>query len=218
MGLRREKKVAASAVNTPKLNLSMRVIRRDKDGNVLGVEDHGVISSNFKTDVEGNIVDTSHGKELRFPRMPLWGTMFLLALTVLFAVFMGQLHDVIPAAVVLTNAGEEWLVDKIGETVQTQPNFVDWGTGAGTAAKTDTTVFTVAPEARVSATYSKVGTGSAAVAQYVATLTSAAGATITNVGFWTAVSGGTLVIHADHAATVLNANDQIQYTLTVDPS
>lgn len=123
------------------------------------------------------------------------------------------------AATVLTNAGEEWLVDKIGEAVQTMPQYVDWGSGAGTAAKADVALFTALPESRVTAVYSKVGTLAAAVAQFVATLTSAAGtAGVTNVGFWTAVSAGTLVIHADHAATPLNANDQIQYTLTIDPS
>lgn len=204
-------KRGAPAEAKSRVTLSMKVIRRDEDGNVLNIEDHGVISQ----DVTGHVVATEHGPLIKIPR---WVNLALLGAIFVLALLMGEAAGVIPAAVILTNVGEEWLVDKIGETVQTMPQFVDWGTGAGTAAKADTTLFTAAPEARVTATYSKVGTGAAAVAQYVATLTSAAGATITNVGFWTASSGGSLIIHADHAGTVLAASDQIQYTLTIDPS
>ena len=52
-------------------------------------------------------------------------------------------------ATVLTQVGEEWLVDKIDETVQTTGDYVGWGTGAGTAAKADTTLFVEASETRV---------------------------------------------------------------------
>lgn len=205
----------ADTPNPAKLTLEMRVIRRDDDGNVLKVEEHGVIATNYNEDGTGSIVQTKDGPVIRAPK---WLHLLGFAVILVASLLCGHIEGVIGAAVVLTNAGEEWLVDKIGETVQTLPQFVDWGTGAGTAAKTDVALFTVAPESRVTATYSKVGTGSAAVAQFVATLTSAAGATITNVGFWTASSAGTLVIHADHAGTVLAAADQIQYTLTIDPS
>jgi hypothetical protein len=121
-------------------------------------------------------------------------------------------------ATVITNGGEEWTVDKINEAVSTKPEYVDWGSGAGTAAKADTAIFTVLPEARVLGTSSKVGTLATAVYQLIATLTSAAGATVTNVGFWTASSAGTLVIHADHGNVVLAAADKIEYTLQIDPS
>lgn len=131
---------------------------------------------------------------------------------------------VLRMAVVVTNAGEEWTVDKFTETVQTKPEYVGWGTGAGTAAKADTDLFT--PDntdpgnvLRLLATTSKTGSGSTAKFQAVATLTALSGGqTITNAGLWTAVSAGTLVVHGDHTSTVLAAADQIAYTFTIDPA
>jgi hypothetical protein len=128
------------------------------------------------------------------------------------------------AAVVLTNLGEEFVVDKLTETVQTKPEYVGWGTGAGTAAKADTDLFTPAAEARVLTTTSKTGTGSTAKYQAVGTITSASAQTITNAGLWTTAgtgsppSGGTLIVKGDHTGVVLAINDQIQYTFTLDPA
>ena len=45
---------------------------------------------------------------------------------------------------VLTQVGEEWIVDKLDETVQTTGDYIAWGTGTGTAAKADTALFTEA--------------------------------------------------------------------------
>jgi len=121
-------------------------------------------------------------------------------------------------AVVLTNTGEEYIVDKLTETVQTIPQYIGWGTGAGTAAKADTTLFTEAAEARTSGTVTKTGSTSTAKFQNVGTLTSLSAQTITNAGCLTATSSGTLVIHGDHTGVVLAIGDQIQYTFTLDPS
>jgi hypothetical protein len=130
----------------------------------------------------------------------------------------------VTSAVVLTNAGEEFVVDKLTETVQTKPEYVGWGTGAGTAAKADTDLFTPAAEARVLTTTSKTGSGSTAKYQAVGTITSASGQTITNAGLFTtagsgsAPSGGTLIVKGDHTGVALLTNDQIQYTFTLDPA
>jgi len=126
-------------------------------------------------------------------------------------------------AVVVTNAGEEYVVDKLKESVSTEANYVGWGTGAGTAAKADTDLFTPVNSdpgnvLRILGTSSKTGTGATAKYQVVATLQSVAGGTITNAGMWTALAGGTLFVHGDHAGVVLVTGDQIQYTFTVDPS
>lgn len=121
-------------------------------------------------------------------------------------------------AVVLTNAGEEFTVDKLTETVQTKPEYIGWGTGAGTAAKADTDVFTPSAEARVQGTTSKQGTGSTAKLQNVGTMTSGSVQTITNGGLFTATTSGTLVIHGDHTGVALQIGDQITYTFTLDPS
>lgn len=121
-------------------------------------------------------------------------------------------------AVVVTNAGEEWTVDKFTETVQTKPEYVGWGTGAGTAAKADTDLFTPASEARVLATTSKTGTGATAKYQAIATLTADAAKTITNAGLFTASTAGMLVVKGDHAGVALALGDKIEYTFTIDPS
>lgn len=127
-------------------------------------------------------------------------------------------------AVVLTNVGEEYMVDKINEAVQTKPEYCGWGSGAGTSAKGDTDLFTAESEARVLGTSSKTGSGSSAKYQLVATIVAGAGKTITNAGLFTTAgtgsppSGGSLIIHGDHSGVALNASDQIQYTFTIDPS
>lgn len=127
-------------------------------------------------------------------------------------------------AVVLTNVGEEFIVDKLTETVQTKPEYVGWGTGAGTSAKADTDVFTAATEARVLSTTSKQSTGSTAKYQAVATITADAGKTITNAGLFTTAgtgsppTGGSLIVHGDHTGVALLLGDQIQYTFTLDPA
>lgn len=126
-------------------------------------------------------------------------------------------------ATVLTNAGEEWAVDKINETVQTEPEYIGWGEGAGTAVKADTDLFTPVntdPGAvlRLVGTSSKTGTGATAKYQVIATLQSTNVNAKTNVGAWTAVSGGTLVIKADHTSTAMAIGDKIEYTITIDPA
>lgn len=127
-------------------------------------------------------------------------------------------------ATVVTNAGEEYAVDKLTETVQTKLEYVGWGEGAGTAAKADTDLFTpVNTDAgntvlRQLGTVTKTGTGATAKYQVVATLTSPNANNKTNAGAWTAGTGGTLGIKGDHTSTPMAAADQIQYTITLDPS
>jgi len=126
-------------------------------------------------------------------------------------------------AVVVTNAGEEYVVDKLKETVSTEPDYVGWGTGAGTAVKADVDLFTPVNTdpgnvLRLAGTTSKVGTGASAVYQNIATLQAVSGITVTNAGLWTAVSGGTLVVKGDHTGVALLTGDQIQYTFTINPA
>lgn len=121
-------------------------------------------------------------------------------------------------AVVLTNYGEEYIVDKLTETVQTVMTYIGWGTGAGSAAKADTTLFTEAAEARVAGTVTKTGATSTAKFQNVGTMTSASGQTITNAGLFLVSTVGTVVVKGDHTGVALLTGDQIQYTFTIDPS
>lgn len=119
-------------------------------------------------------------------------------------------------AVVLTNGGEEWACARMAGTDGNDGRYVGWGTGVGTAAKGDTTLFTETGS-RVSATVSVSGTGSSAKLQYVATLTAGGALAITNAGNWTLSSGGTLIIHGDHGTVNLASGDKIEYTITLDP-
>ena|ERR1051326_3481505 len=127
-------------------------------------------------------------------------------------------------AVVITNAGEEFTVDKFTETVQTKPEYCGWGEGAGTAAKADTDLFTPVntdqanTTLRQLATTSKTGSGATAKFQAVATLTSPNANNKTNAGLWTAATSGTLVVKGDHTSTAMASGDQINYTFTIDPS
>ena len=111
---------------------------------------------------------------------------------------------------IFTQAGEEIVTDILDATVGVPANwYVGWGTGAGTAAKGDTTLFTESAEARVAATKSQPTTDTN---RFVATITASAGRTITNAGVLSASSGGTLLLHSDFTGVVLASGDAIQFT------
>lgn len=117
-------------------------------------------------------------------------------------------------ATVLTQVGEEWIVDKLDEVVQTTGDFLGWGTGVGTAAKADTALFVEATEARVTATRTQPATDKI---RWMGTLTCAgAGKTITNAGNFTAVTAGTLIVHGDFTGIVLAIGDKIELTIEVE--
>ena len=115
-------------------------------------------------------------------------------------------------ATVLTTAGKGWIVDKLDETVQTTGDYIGWGTGTGTAAAADTSLFTEASESRVSGTRTQP---SADKIQWVGTLTSASSQTITNAGNFTASTGGTLIVHGDFSGIALNSGDKIEFTISI---
>jgi hypothetical protein len=125
---------------------------------------------------------------------------------------------VVKIAVVVTNAGEAWAAGRLAGTIATDAHFVAWGTGAGTAAKADTTLSTEASESRVNGTVTVEGTGASAVYQVVGTLTANATKTITNAGNLTASTSGTLVVHGDHTGVPLDLGESITYTIAVNPA
>lgn len=126
-------------------------------------------------------------------------------------------------ATIYVQAGENVVVDLIDGTSATHLDstngYIGWGTGAGTAAKGDTDLFTPATEARVQVVASQPVSDKN---QWVATITADAGKTITNAGFFQGAgsgsppSGGTLIVHGDHAGQVLALGDKIQYTITLE--
>ena len=111
---------------------------------------------------------------------------------------------------IYTQAGEEFTADLFdGTTTAPANHYIGWGTGAGTAAKGDTTLFTEASEARVVATRSQPA---ADQNRFVGTITADGTKTITNAGVLTASSGGTLLLKSDFTGVALNASDSIQFT------
>lgn len=115
-------------------------------------------------------------------------------------------------ATVLTTVGKQYIVDKMDTTVATRLEYVAWGTGAGTAAVGDTTLFTEATEARVTGTLSQPA---ADTMRLVGTMTADGAKTITNAGSFTASSGGTLGVKGDFTGIVVALNDQIQFTIDI---
>jgi len=106
-------------------------------------------------------------------------------------------------------------------SVGTEPLNIGWGTGAGTAAVGDTTLFT---EALVSlsagTTDHTVGTSSQVTTtttndtyQVTGTRTATGAGTVTNAGLWDAASAGTLFLKGDFTGIGLAANDSISFTI-----
>lgn len=116
-------------------------------------------------------------------------------------------------ATVFTTVGKQWSIDKLQSTVSTKPEYIAWGTGAGTSAVGDTTLFTEAAETRVLGTMTQP---SADTSQTVGTLTvSGSGKTITNAGLFDASTNGILIIKGDHIGIPLLVGDSIEYTFTL---
>ena len=116
-------------------------------------------------------------------------------------------------ATVLTQVGEEAIVDLIDAAAVWK--YVAWGTGAGTAGKGDTTLFTEASEARTT------GTPSQPLAdkyQVVGTIVCAgAPKTITNAGVFNQLAlGGSLLVKGDFTGIPLLVSDSIQFTFTLE--
>lgn len=131
------------------------------------------------------------------------------------------------ATTVLTNTGEQWAAERLAGTgtySAVSGQYIGWGTGAGTAAKGDTDVFTAATEARTAGTVSVTGSGSAAKYQVTGTITADGAKTITNAGLFSAQgtgsppSGGALFVHGDFSGIALALGDSIAFTITIDPS
>jgi hypothetical protein len=121
-------------------------------------------------------------------------------------------------ATVLTNTGKAIAANRI-LAAGTEPKFIAWGTGAGTAAATDTTLFTEAAEARTSGTSSRVTSASPAVTndtyRVTGTITATGAKTITNAGTFDVItsSSGNLFVKGDHSGTALAVGESIAYTI-----
>ena len=116
---------------------------------------------------------------------------------------------------VFANAGKATVTGLLAASTS---KYLAWGTGAGTSANTDTTLFTEsAQESRVAgAQTQQTTTATNDTYQTVGTLTVAtAGKTITNVGVFdnAASSSGNMLVKADFTGLALNVGDSIQFTM-----
>jgi len=120
-------------------------------------------------------------------------------------------------ATAYTSVGETVVVDLIdgtsGTHIDATNGKIGWGTGAGTAAKGDTTLFAEASEARVAVVASQP---TADKNQWTATITANGTKTITNAGIFDAAAAGNLIVHGDFTGILLALNDQIAFTITLE--
>jgi len=118
-------------------------------------------------------------------------------------------------ATLLVNTGKAVVTNYLNGGAATQPKYVAWGTGAGTTAATDTTLFTETGT-RVSGTTTQQTTSTTNdTFQVVGTLTAGGSLTITNAGTFDASSSGNLFVKGDFTGVPLNTGDSIQFTVKV---
>lgn len=116
-------------------------------------------------------------------------------------------------ATVWCNAGKDILTNRI-KALGTEPLYVAWGTGAGTAAIADTTLFTESAEARTAGTSTRQTTTTTNdTYQVVGTITATATRAITNAGTFDASSTGNMMVKGDFATINLSTNDSIAFTI-----
>src|SRR6185437_4317909 len=114
-------------------------------------------------------------------------------------------------ATVVTTVGKGLIAGRIQTTASTNPpKFIGSGTGAGTAAVTDTALFTEVSEARVTGTESIV---TSTTYRVVGTQTYTGTKTITNAGTFDASTVGNINVHGDFTGIGVNNGDSIQFTV-----
>lgn len=123
-------------------------------------------------------------------------------------------------ATVVTNTGKGIVTNRLKGS-GTEPLNVGWGTGAGTAAITDTTLFTEAlvtlsagtSDHTVGTSTQQTTTTTNDTYQVVATRTATGSGTVTNAGLWDAASAGNLFLKGDFTGIGLVSGDSILFTI-----
>jgi hypothetical protein len=124
-------------------------------------------------------------------------------------------------ATVVTNAGRDIVTNRIKGT-GTEPLNIGWGTSAGTAAVTDTTLFgeKLVDLATSAGTDHTLGTSTRQTTtvtndtyQVIGTRTATGAGTVTNAGLFDAASGGNLFLKGDFSGIGLASGDSIAFTI-----
>ena len=118
-------------------------------------------------------------------------------------------------ATLLVNTGRAIITNRVknGATGATEPNFVAWGTGAGTTGATDTTLFTETGTRTTGTSTQQTTSTTNDTYQVVGTMTAGGALTITNAGLFDASTSGNLFIKGDFTGVVLASGDAIQFTI-----
>ncbi len=104
----------------------------------------------------------------------------------------------------------------------TEPLNIGWGTGAGTTARTDTTLFTEALVTLAAGTTDHTAGTSTRITttttndtfRVTGTRTATGTGTVTNAGLWDAASGGSLFLKGDFGGISLVSGDSIAFTIS----
>ena len=115
-------------------------------------------------------------------------------------------------ATLLVNTGKAIVTNYLNGGAATQPKYVGWGTGAGTTAATDTTLFTEVGTRTSGTTTQQTTSTTNDTYQVIGTVTAGSSLTITNAGLFDALSSGNLFVKGDFTGVALTSGDSIQFT------
>lgn len=117
-------------------------------------------------------------------------------------------------ATLLVNTGKAVVTNRIknGATGATEPNYVAWGTGAGTTAVADTTLFTETGTRTAGTSTQQTTSTTNDTYQVVGTMTAGGALAITNAGLFDASTTGNLFVKGDFTTINLSSGDSIQFT------
>ena len=114
-------------------------------------------------------------------------------------------------ATLLVNAGKAIVTNRIKGS-GTEPLYVAWGTGAGTTAATDTTLFTETGTRTAGTSTQQTTSVTNDTYQVVGTQTAGGTLAITNAGLFDASTSGNLFVKGDFSTINLSSGDSIQFT------
>lgn len=117
---------------------------------------------------------------------------------------------------ILTNSGEDWVVDKLDESVSGTTEYIGWGSGSTAPQKTDTDLDAAEYESRVSGVRTQYATDTV---QWEGTITSTANRPIVECGLFSAAGAGNPPSGGDlfsrHTFSVINVETDDQITFRV---
>jgi len=117
----------------------------------------------------------------------------------------------------ITNVGLGVIATALKGVSYLEPYYIGWGTGTTAPVATDTTLETAAAEARTLGSTSIVTTNVASDTYRITGLITCTGAEkdITEVGFFTAATAGSLFARITFTAVTVAVGDSIMFTLNV---